>query len=268
MAKENLAEKPENYDITAEVKASAVMTETEVQETVDSNANDNMEGPQTPPKGDNAALENVVSKENVNGDVLSAKPLTFAEVAKAKQLSPERLKEIIDAAENDNLFPTEKLNSQDLIDRVNILRAWVDTEENKLKTAPFSISSYKSRRSVLQARAAYVLLIECYIGEQLKAIPKLKGTNKNSKCRVSGQMRTKTQIIQEDYELSSRQSRDFQHLTWDGVKAAIEIALRRNDIPTRDLCQKLKHLLFGKFISKNLVENSLSHTSIMYDKYV
>lgn len=35
MAKENLAEKPENYDVTAEVKASAVMTETEVQEYAD-----------------------------------------------------------------------------------------------------------------------------------------------------------------------------------------------------------------------------------------
>ena len=34
MTENNLAEKPENYDITAEVKASAVMTETEVQETV------------------------------------------------------------------------------------------------------------------------------------------------------------------------------------------------------------------------------------------
>ena len=159
MVENNLAMEPENYDVTAEVKASVVMSETKVKETVTLNVNDSniQEGPQTPPKGDNAALENVVSKENVNGDVLSAKPLTFAEVAKAKQLSPERLKEIIDAAENDNLFPTEKLNSQDLIDRVNILRAWVDTEENKLKTAPFSISSYKSRRSVLQARAAYAL---------------------------------------------------------------------------------------------------------------
>lgn len=76
---------------------------------------------ETPPQGENAAPENVVSKETANGDVSNVTPLTFAEVAKAKQLSPERLEEIIDAAENDNLFPTEKLNSQDLIDRVNIL---------------------------------------------------------------------------------------------------------------------------------------------------
>lgn len=211
---------------------------------------------ETPPKG------KVEDKETANDDVSNVTPLTFAEVAKAKQLSPERLEEIIDAAENDNLFPTEKLNSQDLIDRVNILRAWVDTEENKLKTAPFSISSYKSRRSVLQARAAYVLLIECYIGEQLKAIPKLKGTNKNSKCRVSGQMRTKTQIIQEDYELSSRQSRDFQHLTWDGVKAAIEIALRRNDIPTRDLALSKSASIKAK---QNKSNNKIKHTKFELD---
>ena len=239
MTENNLAEKPENYDITAEVKASAVMTETEVQETVTLNVNDSniQEGPQTPPKG------KVEDKETANGDVSNVTPLTFAEVAKAKQLSPERLKEIIDAAENDNLFPTEKLNGQNLIEKVNVLRDWVDKEESHLKAFPFSIGFYKRRKAVLQARAAYVLIIECYIGEQLKAIPKLKGTNKNSKCRVSGQMRTKTQIIQEDYELSSRQSRDFQHLTWDGVKAAIEIALRRNDIPTRDLYSFLLKLL-------------------------
>ena len=168
MIENNLAMEPENYDVTAEVKASVVMSETKVKETVDSNVNDNniQEGPQTPPKGDNAASENVVSKENVNGDVLSAKPLTFAEVAKAKQLSPERLKEIIDAAENDNLFPTEKLNGQDLMDKVNILRDWVDKEESHLKAFPFSIGFYKRRKAVLQARAAYVLIIECFIGEK------------------------------------------------------------------------------------------------------
>ena len=64
MAKENLAEKPENYDVTAEVKASAVMTETEVQGTVTSNVNNNnKEGPQTPPQGENAAPENVSVKK-------------------------------------------------------------------------------------------------------------------------------------------------------------------------------------------------------------
>lgn len=63
MAKENLAEKPENYDITAEVKASTVMSETEVQETITSNSNDNMEGLQTPPKGDTTDAEDVADPQ-------------------------------------------------------------------------------------------------------------------------------------------------------------------------------------------------------------
>ena len=44
MAKENLAEMPENYDMMDEVKASAVMNETEEQKIVASNVNDNQEG--------------------------------------------------------------------------------------------------------------------------------------------------------------------------------------------------------------------------------
>lgn len=46
MTETSLAVKPENYDVTAEVKASAVMTEPEVQATVTSNVNDNI------PEGD------------------------------------------------------------------------------------------------------------------------------------------------------------------------------------------------------------------------
>lgn len=85
MSETNLAEKAENFDVMDDVKVSTVMNETEVQKTVALNVNDNNipEGPQTPPKGDNATLENVVSKENVNGDVSNVTPLTFAEVAKA-----------------------------------------------------------------------------------------------------------------------------------------------------------------------------------------
>lgn len=49
MAKENLAEMPENYDMMDEVKASTVMTEPEVQATVASNVNDNQKGGK--PKG-------------------------------------------------------------------------------------------------------------------------------------------------------------------------------------------------------------------------
>ena len=44
MTENNLAEMPENYDMADDIKASTVMTEPEVQATVASNVNDNMEG--------------------------------------------------------------------------------------------------------------------------------------------------------------------------------------------------------------------------------
>lgn len=142
---------------------------------------------------------------------------------------------MIASASNDNLFPSAKLSGKALIDKVNELRDWVDTEQNYLTNTPFSMDVYNKKRAVLQARASLVLIMECFIGEQLRKIPKLNGTNKNSKGRATGQQRTKSQIIKEDYNLSPRLARDFQHLTWEGVKAAIELALRQNDIVTRAL---------------------------------
>lgn len=234
MISKNLAEKPQNYDLTDEVKASTVMTETEVQETVASNINDNMEGPQTPPKGGSTDVdaEDVADSQLKDGET---KPLTFEDIISKNQLSPDMLANIVQSAKNDNLFPAYNLNKEELMTTVNNLRSWVDSEKSFLDSAPFSVEYYRDRKAVLQSRAAYVLILECFIGEQLLAIPKKNGTNENSECRTAGEERTKSQIIAEDYGLSPRLARDFQHLTWDGVKAAIELALRQNDIPTRAL---------------------------------
>ena len=88
---------------------------------------------------------------------------------------------------------------------------------------------YNQKKAVLQARAAYVLILECLIGEKLREIPRQNGTNENSESRASGETRTKSQIIKEEYGLSPRLARDFQHLTWDGVKAAIGLAFKQKD---------------------------------------
>lgn len=67
MLKNNLAEKPENYDMADDVKASTFMTETEVQATVASNVNDNREGDfPLPPKG--GAATKAVEENTVNKD--------------------------------------------------------------------------------------------------------------------------------------------------------------------------------------------------------
>ncbi len=76
MTETNLAEMPENYNMTDEVKTSAVMTEPEVQATVASNVNDNQEGDFFPsPKGGAAtkAVEENTANENASDIILKHK---------------------------------------------------------------------------------------------------------------------------------------------------------------------------------------------------
>ena len=262
MLKNNLAEMPENYDMADDVKASTFMTETEVQATVASNVNDNREGDFPPPPKGGAATK-AVEENTVNKDDPDiSRPLSIEDIIKNKQLSPETLTEIINAAQNDNLFPTKKLNGKELTDKINELREWVDTEENRLKSIPFSIELYSQKKAVLQVRAAYVLVLECLIGEALRQIPRLNGTNSKSEGRASGQERTKSQIIKEDYGLSPRLARDFQHLTWDGVKAALELALRQNDVPTRALALSKSASIRAK---QNKNNKKIKHTKFILD---
>lgn len=295
MAKENLAEMPENYDMMDEVKASAVMNETEEQKIVASNVNDNQEG-ENPPSPKGGAATKAVEENTVNENARDiSQPLTVEDIVKSKQLSPEMLAEIINAAKNDNLFPVDNLDGKELTDKINELHEWVNAEESRLKSIPFSIELYNQKKAVLQARAAYVLILECLIGEKLREIPRQNGTNENSESRASGETRTKSQIIKEEYGLSPRLARDFQHLTWDGVKAAIGLAFKQKDIPTRALalsksasikanqnkhnkglriiCQQIsninceKRLKFAFCSANHILGNSCNFISISENKY-
>lgn len=258
MTETSLAVKPENYDVTAEVKASAVMTEPEVQATVTSNVNDNIpEGDNPPPKGDAAGVDAKNMADTQKQEPENIKPLTFEDIINSHTLSPEQLDDIITSARNDNLFPACSLNKENLMTTVNDLRSWVDNEKLCLDSTPFSVEYYRQKKAVLQSRAAYVLILECFIGEQLLAIPRQNGTNENSEGRVTGEKRTKSQIIKEDYGLSPRLARDFQHLTWEGIKAAIEIALRQNDIVTRALALSKSASIKAK---QNKGNNRIKHT--------
>lgn len=233
----NLETKVEHFDMTDEVKVSTVMNETEVQNISASNINDNnVEGDCPPPKGENTSLidEEMTTADNNAASSFSSS-LTINDIIKNRNISPEALIEIIDAAKNDNLFPSDTLRGQKLHDKIHTIRKWVDDKVEELNNAPLSITMYKKKKAILQARASYVLILECFIGEELQRLRKMNGTNDKSEGRKSGEERTKTQIIQEDYGLSPRLSRDFQHLSFEGVKNAIELALRRNDIPTRAL---------------------------------
>ncbi len=187
-------------------------------------------------QGNTALKEEVVSNpSDFKEELQDITTLTVQKFLDTNQINEEQLKELVESAANSNLFPPQRPTPDALVDTVNALRDWVDAEREKLDTFPFSIEGYHKRRARAQYYAAYLLILECYIGEQLLKIEPQKGVKAGSKRRKTGKIRTKKEIIRDDYHLSVRQARDFQHLTWEGVKAAIEIALKQNEIPTRAL---------------------------------
>lgn len=98
-------------------KASAVMNETEEQKIVASNVNDNQEG-ENPPSPKGGAATKAVEENTVNENARDiSQPLTVEDIVKSKQLSPEMLAEIINAAKNDNLFPVDNLDGKELTDK-------------------------------------------------------------------------------------------------------------------------------------------------------
>lgn len=85
----------------------------------------------------------------------------------------------------------------------------------------------------LQFQAAYQLLAECLIGEDLRQMEINKGLK--DKGKSSGK-KTKKDAIAEKYpRLGARRTRDFQKLFIENVWKAIETAFKRGELPTRTL---------------------------------
>lgn len=209
MAKENLAEKPENYDITAEVKASTVMSETEVQETITSNSNDNMEGLQTPPKGDTTDAEDVADPQQwikaqkqiiLTGDNLPEciKDLSLDEIFEKCQLAPEKLEELKESHANDN-FDDYSTDPDEIVKFLGHVSKSVKEEMLLLKETPLSDEEYNKRYNKLQIKKAHQLLAEFMIGQDLLRIDRQYGVRKSSKCRAEEGKLTKAEAIKQRY---------------------------------------------------------------------
>lgn len=246
MAKENLAEKPENYDITAEVKASTVMSETEVQETITSNSNDNMEGLQTPPKGDTTDAEDVADPQQwikaqkqiiLTGDNLPEciKDLSLDEIFEKCQLAPEKLEELKESHANDN-FDDYSTDPDEIVKFLGHVSKSVKEEMLLLKETPLSDEEYNKRYNKLQIKKAHQLLAEFMIGQDLLRIDRQYGVRKSSKCRAEEGKLTKAEAIKQRYpRLGSRQIRDFQQLTLKHIWEAIVYAFETGHELTRSL---------------------------------
>lgn len=127
-------------------------------------------------------------------------------------------------------MPTDPTQIDEFISKVS---KTVSVELMILKSSPLSEEEYLIRFQKLQIQAAYQLLAECLIGEDIRQMKAHKGVK--AKGKATGII-TKTDAIAAKYpRLGARRSRDFQKLFIDNVWEAIKTAFERGELPTRAL---------------------------------
>ena len=160
------------------------------------------------------------------------KNLSLEDIFEKCNLSDDELEKLKESHANDNLppMPTDPTQITDFITRVNIS---VSAELAILKSAPISEEEYLVRFQKIQLQAAYQLLAECLIGEDIRQMKAHRGLKNKGK---SGGKTTKKDAIAAKYpRLGARRARDFQKLFIENVWQAIKTAFERGEIPTRAL---------------------------------
>ena len=199
----------------------------------------------------NAAVKQTYETTSDNNFEIAALPecleiLSLKKIFEDGHLSDEELEKLKKEHANDNLplMPTDPTQMTDFLSKVS---KSVATELMILKSTPLSESEYLIRFQKLQIQAAYQLLAECLIGEDIRQMKGHKGLK--AKGKATG-LKTKTDAIAAKYpRLGARRSRDFQKLFIENVWTAIETAFKRGELPTRALA-----LSYG--ISKKARENA------------
>lgn len=204
--------------------------------------------------GGNAAVKQTYETTSSDNAEVAALPecleiLSLQKIFKDGHLSDEELEKLKKEHANDNLplMPTDPTQMTDFLSKVS---KSVSVELMILKSTPLSESEYLIRFQKLQIQAAYQLLAEYLIGEDIRQMKGHKGLK--AKGKAAG-ITTKTDAIAAKYpHLGARRSRDFQKLFIENVWAAIETAFKRGELPTRALA--LSHGISKKArenISKN-----------------
>lgn len=187
--------------------------------------------------GDTAATEQKISTHTVgNPDDFDLpeclKNLSLKDIFEKCNLSDDELEKLKESHANDNLppMPTDPTQITDFITRVNIS---VSAELAILKSAPISEEEYLVRFQKIQLQAAYQLLAECLIGEDIRQMKAHRGLK--NKGKSDGKTTKKDAIAAKYPHLGARRARDFQKLFIENVWQAIKTAFERGEIPTRAL---------------------------------
>ncbi|MBP5343829.1 MAG: DNA cytosine methyltransferase [Alphaproteobacteria bacterium] len=159
---------------------------------------------------------------------------TLDEIFKNDYLSEDELASLVKKCANDNFvtLPTDPIaNDADLTALLDQVSTAVKAKAVYLKAQPLSDEEYAKQLRKVQIEAAYQLLLEYMIGQDIKAIKGQKGLKKKSGAR-----KTKKEVIRERYpRLGARQIRDFQKLELANIYAAVRYAIAIGEVPTRAL---------------------------------
>ena len=187
--------------------------------------------------GNNTALKQEIEPQTIgNPDDFDLpeclKNLSLEDIFEKCNLSDDELEKLKESHANDNLppMPTDPTQITDFITRVNIS---VSAELAILKSAPISEEEYLVRFQKIQLQAAYQLLAECLIGEDIRQMKAHRGLK--NKGKSDGKTTKKDAITAKYPHLGARKSQDFQKLFIENVWEAIKTAFERGELPTRAL---------------------------------
>ena len=190
-----------------------------------------------------------------NENILDA---DFAVIEEVKEPTISTSTELVVA--NDNMLPAFPDNIHEIATYLAISEKAIEAEEKLLKSLNGDHEKYFNALKKTQNHASQLLFAQYTIGQQLKEIKKHQGTRNDLKVKDPAsqndfnQPLTKKETIEKVYKLTPRQARDFQNLSIEGIKKAIEEAANNNDIPTRSMALSFKP-----------IEEKDAHQSFQFD---
>ncbi|MBO5039028.1 MAG: DNA cytosine methyltransferase [Alphaproteobacteria bacterium] len=187
--------------------------------------------------GNNTAIKQEINPQPI-GDIEDfnlpecLKNLSLEEIFESSKLSDDEIEKLKESHANDNLPPMSTDPTQ-ITEFITMVNSSVKAELAILKSAPLSEEEYLIRFQKLQLQAAYQLLAECLIGEDIRQMKAHKGLK--DKGKSIGKTTKKDAIAAKYPHLGARRSRDFQKLFIENVWQAIKTAFERGELPTRTL---------------------------------
>lgn len=154
-------------------------------------------------------------------------------VTEAEQEEKSHSKELV--AANDNMFPTFPTDPTQLPKFITVANKAVDAERLLLKTLIMNPQKYQIALKLTQKHAILLLQAQLRVAESLRAIKVQRGLRTDLKTKANRIIKSKKEIIAQDYNLTVKQAREIERLTQECVDLAIQEALENNDIPTRAL---------------------------------